>query len=179
MGLRPPRFTSLSGCLSVTAKGFMPRPACRGLFKAKSVKKIVILGLIFCGFYADAQPQIAPLTEIAGRWTNDVQISGQSQFTQSENFFWVGKFWGVVDSTGKFRFSSENGCKYEGLAYPYFSWWEGQASVTNCPNPSMNRMYSIQFRKTGSFLSFSGSATSIGPGRVEGAYALKGTLSRY
>lgn len=163
----------------MTARLHAPATAPGPFFEAKSLKKIVVFGLIFFGFYADAQPQIAPLTEIAGRWTNDVQISGQSQFNQSENFFWVGKFWGVVDPTGKFRFASENGCRYEGLAYPYFSWWEGQASVTNCANRSMNRIYAVQFRKTGSFLSFSGSATSIGPGRVEGAYALKGTLSRY
>ncbi len=139
----------------------------------------VVLGLALHSSVGQTQQPNLPLAEIAGRWTNDLQMTGQSQFTASENYFWVGKIWGALEPTGKFVFRSENGCQFEGLAAPYITGWNGQVAVSKCLNASMNRVYSISFNKAGQFLSMTGSASVIGVGRIEGTYAMKATLSRY
>lgn len=139
----------------------------------------LILGLALHSSVAHTQQPSFPLAEIAGKWTNDLQMTGQSQFTASENFFWVGKVWGALEPTGKFVFRSENGCQFEGLAAPFITGWNGQVAVSKCQNASMNRVYSISFNKAGQFLSMTGSASVMGVGRIEGTYAMKATLSRY
>ena len=139
----------------------------------------VVVGLALHSSVGHTQRPNLPLAEIAGKWTNDLQMTGQSQFTASENYFWVGKVWGSLEPTGKFVFRSENGCQFEGLAAPYITGWNGQVAVSKCLNASMNRVYSISFNKAGQFLSMTGSASVIGVGRIEGTYAMKATLSRY
>jgi hypothetical protein len=60
----------------------------------KRCAKYLLLVLLSRVISAAAQTT-TPLSEISGKWTNDIQFSGQSQFHKSENFFWVGKLWGV------------------------------------------------------------------------------------
>lgn len=123
--------------------------------------------------------QNAPLEGIAGKWTNDIQITGSSNYNKSENFWWVGKLWGTIEPTGRMAFKSANGCLFEGLAYPSFSTFEGKLFVTNCSNPSMNRTYGVRLSKNGNLLSLYGTSTSMGIGRVDASYELKATLSPY
>jgi hypothetical protein len=123
--------------------------------------------------------QVGPLFDISGKWANDLKITAQSISIQSANYFWVGKIWGLIEPSGKFYFRTENGCHFEGLAQPYGGHWEGQANISRCENPAMNKVFQISFYKNGSFLDFSGNHTQMGVSRIDVTYSLKATLSRY
>jgi len=96
-------------------------------------------------FAASAAAQDFPAVTIAGRWTADAQMSATVSGGTKPGYWWVGRINASIERAGRVLVTADNGCRVSGLAMPLASnqGFHGLANVTDCPDPEMNRRYTL------------------------------------
>jgi hypothetical protein len=137
---------------------------------------VLMSALLSASSFAQATPQPAQL--FAGNWSADANFTSTLQSNPNGNYFWIGKTWGQINPSGKFRFLAENGCEINGLLAPYLSAMSAVAKITSCANSPMNGIYSGYVSGTRPTISITFSSNNSLTGKFD-QFAIKGTFTLY
>ncbi len=138
----------------------------------------VILGASLLGG-AFAQDQHA--AQIAGYWTTDARWQSTIRSKTRQDYFWVGRMWGRIDSTGKTRFDADNGCIAIGLVTPKVAnySWSGTVSVSNCQASDMDGRYEAEVSGGKPHLSLRFQSQRVMPQGKLDVYEANGAFAKY